>query len=143
MRGGPTGSTLIIGDAPVQAPPKVSTASSMIVFHPKYWQMVSDKTSQGTLVVYNSDLSEGEHDGASYRAVPIPATALARSLGSESLASMILAGAYARATGVASLDALKHAMTASIPKYRASRIESNAKALEAGYNHASAGEVMA
>ena len=133
MRGGPTGSTLIVSDDPVQAPPKVSTAWSVISFHPKFWGMVSDKASQGTLVVYNSDLSDNEHEAGVYRGVPIPATSIARSLGSENLASMVMIGAYARITGMVSLEALKRAMEGSIPKYRTDRIEGNARALDAGY----------
>lgn len=133
MRGGPSGSTLIIGDQPVQAPPKVSTAWSIIAFHPKYWSMTVDKASQGTMVIYNSDLAEDEHDGAVYRAIGIPATSMARSLGSENLASMIMVATYARMTGTASLDALRQAMADSIPKYRAGHIAGNIRALEAGY----------
>lgn len=133
MRGGPTGSTLIIGDSPVQAPPKVSTAWSIMAFHPKYWHMISDKANQGTIVIYDCDLGGDEHEGAVYRGIPIPATSIARGLGSETLASMVMIGAYARITDLVSLDALKEAMTASVPKYRADRIEGNARAIEAGY----------
>lgn len=133
MRGGPTGSTLIVGDTPVQAPPKVSTAWSIMAFHPKFWGMVSDKASQGTLVIYNSDLSGDEHANAVYRGIGVPATRIARGLGSEQLASMVMVGAYLRITGMVDIEAVKQAMADSIPKYRADRIEANAQALDAGF----------
>jgi 2-oxoacid:acceptor oxidoreductase gamma subunit (pyruvate/2-ketoisovalerate family) len=134
MRGGPSGSTLILGDAPVQAPPKVSLAWSIMSFHPKYWCQAEDKARAGTLVLYNCDLAGKEHANAIYRTVPVSATSIARGLGSEALASMVMVGAYLQITGLVSLDAVKQAMAVAIPAYRANRIEANAHAIDAGYN---------
>jgi Pyruvate/2-oxoacid:ferredoxin oxidoreductase gamma subunit len=140
MRGGPSGSTLIIGDDPVQAPPKVSVAWSIMSFHPKYWCQAQSKARQSTLVLYNCDLAGNEHAGALYRAVAVPATTIARALGSEALAAMVMVGAYLRITGLVSMIAVKQEMAKAIPAYRANRIEANARAIDAGYSADSAQE---
>jgi len=133
MRGGPSGSTVIVGDDPVQAPPKVSAAWAILSFHPKFWDQAADKATQGSIVLYNCDLSGSEHDGAAYRALPLPATSIAKSLGSEQLASMVMVGAFLRITGIVDIQAVKDAMAAYIPAYRAHRIAANAEAIDAGY----------
>jgi 2-oxoglutarate ferredoxin oxidoreductase subunit gamma len=48
-------------------------------------------------------------------------------------ASMVLIAAYAKLSGLVTLDSLIEAMKQSIPVYRKHHAESNARALEAGF----------
>jgi Pyruvate/2-oxoacid:ferredoxin oxidoreductase gamma subunit len=49
---------------------------------------------------------------------------------------MVLAGAYAAATGLVSLDALTEAISASLPSYRQKTVEVNVAAVRAGFETA-------
>ena len=133
MRGGPSGSTIVISDERVKSPPKVSRAWSIISFHPKYWSQVAHAARPDTTVFYNQSLALTEHDGAVYKTVPVPATDIARSMGSEALGAMIMLGAFLRSTGLFSVDSIEGAMHASIPAYRHNRIAANVQGLQAGY----------
>src|SRR5687767_9152295 len=58
MRGGPTDSTLVVGDGPVSAPPIVSRAWSAIAMHPGYFPGVAAVLVPGAVVVLNTALFE-------------------------------------------------------------------------------------
>ena len=101
--------------------------------HPRYWSEVAGKVANHGFVLYNANLTGSEHEGRPYRKVALNATDLAKSIGNESLAAMVLAAAYAKATGIVSLDSAKRAMTELVPSYRRDRVAANERALEAGY----------
>jgi 2-oxoacid:acceptor oxidoreductase gamma subunit (pyruvate/2-ketoisovalerate family) len=131
MRGGPITSTIVFSTGDLEAPPLVAKAWSIIVMHPRYWKNNVDKV--GGFVLYNQDLAGKEHQGSPYEAIPMPATSVAKAMGDETVASMIAIGAYAKMTGLVSIDAIKQVMRASIPAYRQQRVAANEKAIDAGY----------
>lgn len=133
MRGGKTITTVVFGDGPIEAPPLVSKAWSVVELHGRYWKEVADKVSDRGFVLYNEDLCGAEHDGKPYRKVPLAATKMAKALGNDGLAAMVIAAAYARLTGVVGLDAAKAAMRELVPAYRQQRVAENERALEAGF----------
>ena len=53
MRGGNTDSTVVVADAPIEAPPVVSHAWSAIAMHDEYWAPVEAKLRPGGLVLVN------------------------------------------------------------------------------------------
>jgi 2-oxoacid:acceptor oxidoreductase gamma subunit (pyruvate/2-ketoisovalerate family) len=136
MRGGPSGQTIIVGDRPIETPPKLSSAWSIVEFHPRFWDQVAHQAKPGTLVLFNSDLALDEHLGAAYRPVPFAATGIAREVGGELLATMVLMGAYLRLTGMVQLASFSDSMQSVIPAYRHDRIAENVRALAAGYEAA-------
>ena len=50
MRGGPTDSTLVVGDGPISAPPIVSQTWSAIAMHHEFWEPVARKLGPGSVV---------------------------------------------------------------------------------------------
>lgn len=143
MRGGNTDSTLIVGDAPIEAPPIVSRTWSALVMHHAFWEPLRCKLRPGAVVVVNAGLFEGEVDRDAHRVFDVHATRMAAALGSPLAASMVLLGAYAGITGLVSLKSLVEAMRASVPAYRRQHLEVNEKALHGGFEAAPAGAAPA
>ncbi len=143
MRGGSTESTLVVGDEPISAPPIVSHVWSAVAMHHEYWESVGSKLRPGGLVLVNSTLFEGRLDREAQRVIDVPATELAAGVGSPLSAAMVLIGAYAAVTGLVGFDSLIRAMEQSLPPYRKQHVQSNAKALRAGFDAAPQGAAPA
>jgi 2-oxoacid:acceptor oxidoreductase gamma subunit (pyruvate/2-ketoisovalerate family) len=138
MRGGPTDSTLVVGDEPISAPPLVSRTWSAVAMHHAFWEPVARKLRPDAVVVVNASLFEGELDRSRHRVFDVPATKLASELGSPLSASLVLVAAFARITGLLSLDSLVDAMRASLPPYRSAHADANERALRASFEAAPA-----
>ncbi len=143
MRGGNTESTLVVADAPIDAPPIVSRAGSAIAMHHRYWPAVVSKLRPGAVIVLNATLFEGEVDRAEHRVFDVPASRIAADLGSDLAASMVMVGAYVALTDLVSLDALIAGMEASVPAYRRQHIAANEQAIRAGFAAAPRGAAPA
>lgn len=132
MRGMNTDATVVIGDAPLVSPPIVSSAASAIALHDRYFGSVAARLRPGAFVVVN----EATFDGAvptDAQIVLVDGSGIARDLGNELVASMVLTGAWGAQTDLVSLDGLIAGMRASVPAYRSQHIEMNAAALRAGF----------
>jgi Pyruvate/2-oxoacid:ferredoxin oxidoreductase gamma subunit len=131
MRGGNTDSTVVVADAPIEAPPVVSHTWSAIAMHDEYWPAVAEKLRPGALVLVNDATfpSEVRADATTHR---LPATEVATDLGNPLAASMVVLGAYANVTRIVTMDALVDAMRQSVPSYRTQHIATNERALRAG-----------
>ena len=143
MRGGSTESTLVVGDEPISAPPIVSHVWSAVAMHHEYWESVGSKLRPGGLVLVNSTLFEGRLDREAQRVIDVPATELAAGVGSPLSAAMVLIGAYAAVTGLVGFGSLIRAMEQSPPPYRKQHVQTNAKALRAGFDAAPQGAAPA
>lgn len=133
MRGGHTDSTLVVADAPIAAPPIVSRTWSALVMHHAFWEPVRRKLRPQAVVVLNASLFQGEVDRCEQRVFDVPATRIAAEIGSPLGASLVLAGAYARVTDLVGIGSLLEAMRECLPPYRRQHLESNEKALHAGF----------
>ncbi len=131
MRGGNTDSTVVVGDAPIVAPPVVSRTWSAIAMHDDYWPDVAAKLRPGALVLVN-DATFGAAIPEGVTTHRVPATTLAAELGSPLAGAMVMLGAYCTTTGIVGIDALVEGMRESIPPYRTQHIEANARAIRAG-----------
>lgn len=134
MRGGDTLATIVVGDAPVESPPTISSTWSAILMHHDYVEPTLARLRAGTIVLRNSTVYEGDVDVAGIELHDLPATELAAvTVGNVMTASMVMTGAYARITGLVSLDALKTAVAESLPSYRTKHVELNHVALDTGW----------
>jgi Pyruvate/2-oxoacid:ferredoxin oxidoreductase gamma subunit len=133
MRGGNTDSTIVIADAPIEAPPVVSHAWSAIAMHDAYWAPVEPKLRPGGLVLVNDATFAGTiaSDVVVHR---VRATEVATDLGNPLAASMVMLGAYAAITHIVSYDALVAAMRDSLPSYRTQHVALNERAIRAGWD---------
>jgi Pyruvate/2-oxoacid:ferredoxin oxidoreductase gamma subunit len=133
MRGMNTDGTVVVGDAPLQAPPLVSRTWSAVAMHDKFWAPVAPKVREGGVVLVNESTFEAPLDDDRYRVFRVPATDIAIELGNELVASMVMAGAYVGITGLVGVDATIEAMRRSIPSYRRQHVAANEEAIRAGF----------
>ena len=134
MRGGSTESCLVTADAPIRTPPIVSQAWAALAMHDRFFAATGAKMRPRSVVFVNGDLFEAPVELPEVRLFPVPATSTAAEVASAMAASLVLAAAFAGATAFASLDALIAAMQECVPAYRQQHIESNERALRAGYD---------
>jgi len=143
MRGMNTDATLVVGDGPLQSPPLLSHADTAIGMHDKFWRPIAAKLRDGALVVVNDATFEAPLDAVRHRVVRVPATERAIELGHDLGASMVMAGAYARLSGLVGIDAVVAGMRESIPSYRTQHVAANETTLRAGWElGADLGEVV-
>ena len=138
MRGGNTDATVVLGDGPLWTPPTVDEAWSAVVMHHAYWPDVRDRLRPGGVAVVDTGIFRGEVGLADGTVVGVDATTIATDLGSPMGGSMVALGAFAAATRLVTIDALRGAAAEVLPPYRASHAEANARCLEAGYEQVSA-----
>lgn len=132
MRGGPSQSTVVIGDAPLRALPVVPEYASAIVANHKFSGVVPQRLRDGGLLLLNSSVVDPAAAGSGHWVVDIPATAMAREIGAPQAAGFILLGAFNALTELVEHARLAEAMTSLLPPYRTEHAASNASALTAG-----------
>jgi Pyruvate/2-oxoacid:ferredoxin oxidoreductase gamma subunit len=133
MRGMNTDGTVVVGDAPLQAPPLVSHTWSAVAMHDKFWAPVAPKVRDGGVVLVNTSTFAIALDAVRHRVFRVPATDIAIELGNELVGSMVMTGAYVGITGLVGLDAVLEAMRQSIPPYRRQHVAANDEAIRAGF----------
>jgi 2-oxoglutarate ferredoxin oxidoreductase subunit gamma len=147
MRGGPSESTVVIGDAEIQAPPIVPHCWSIVAMHPQGLDGLAAKLRPGGLLFANQTLVRtAPRDDV--QVIGLPATRLGEQAGNIAGASMIALGGFVAATGVVSFDTVVATMRAALPAHRQQRAEENARFLTMGAEHmrghgASAGSTAA
>jgi 2-oxoacid:acceptor oxidoreductase gamma subunit (pyruvate/2-ketoisovalerate family) len=134
MRGGRTDATIVVADAPVEAPPTVGDAWSAMVMHDAYATAILEAVRPGGLILLNAEVGAPALDRDRYSVVAIAATEIADGVGNRMAASMVMTGAYAAATGLVSLGSLCGAVAESLPPYRQKLAEVNVAALRAGFD---------
>jgi len=143
MRGGNTDVSLVVGDAPIVSPPVVSRAWSAVLMHHAFWQPLRRKLRDGSVVLVNASLFEGQLDRQALRVFDVDATRIATEAGNALAASLALIGAYAAVTALVGVDTLVATMIDTLPPYRRQHAETNEKALRAGFAAAPAGAAPA
>jgi Pyruvate/2-oxoacid:ferredoxin oxidoreductase gamma subunit len=131
MRGSPSESTLVLGDAPIEAPPIVPECWSVIAMHPRSLPAVLPKLRPGGLLFADATLVQVEPPPERV-AIAVPATRLAEQAGNRMGAGMVMLGAFAGHTGVVELDTVVAAMRAALPAHRARMADANADLLRRG-----------
>src|SRR2546430_7270609 len=118
MRGMNTDGTVVVGDAPLQAPPLVSHTWSAVAMHDKFWAPVAPKVRTGGLVLVNEATFEQPLDEAQYRVFRVPATDIAAGLGNELGGGLGLARADAGSPGLLGLGPPREPMRQAVPPHR-------------------------
>jgi 2-oxoglutarate ferredoxin oxidoreductase subunit gamma len=132
MRGGNTDSTVVIADAPIEAPPVVSHTWSAIAMHDEFFGPVEAKLRPGGVLIVN-DTTFTQTVRPDVTLHRVDATAVATEAGNSMAASMVILGAFCGLTQLVPCDALVEAMQQSIPSYRTQHIATNERALRAGW----------
>jgi Pyruvate/2-oxoacid:ferredoxin oxidoreductase gamma subunit len=143
MRGGNTDSTVIVGDEPIGAPPLVSRTWSAVAMHHAFWEPLRYKLRPQAVVVVNSTLFAAALGRDDVRRFDVPATRIATDLGNPLAAALVLIGAYAGLTALVSITSLVEAMRQSVPPYRRQHVDTNERALRAGFGSVPANTALA
>ena len=141
MRGGNTDVYLVVADEAIESPPIVASAWSAIAMHSQFFAPIRAELRPGAVLVRNASLFEGHEKEAEVlsaevpgaRLYDVPAAQIATDIGNALAASMVLVAAYAAVTGLVGDDALVAAMRESVPAYRTQHLETNERALRAGF----------
>ena len=89
----------------------------------------------GGKIFIDSTLISRECTRSDVTSFRIPATQMANDMGMPKLANMIMVGKLIKETDMFTWDQLIGAITKLVPPAKAAMLESNIKALEAGYNY--------
>lgn len=131
MRGSPSDATLVVGDAPIEAPPIVPACWGVVAMHPRSLDPLLAKVRPGGLLFANATLVDAPAPAGVAR-VAVPATELAERRQNRLGAGMIMLGALVAHTGLVDFDGVVGAMRAALPSHRAAMADANATLLADG-----------
>lgn len=124
-RGGAAKSEVIISDEKIDYP-RVTEANVFVAMSQEAYEKLRGRLKDGALALVDKDLVETKDKNIK----AIPFTATAEKLGRKIVANVVMLGALTALTQVASVEAMKKAIEANVPK---KAIELNMKAFEKGY----------
>jgi 2-oxoglutarate ferredoxin oxidoreductase subunit gamma len=132
MRGGPSLSSVVIGDEPVRALPILERADAVIVSHHRFAAGPLTRLDSGGLCLINSSIVDTSVLPAHARVVEVAATGIAKELGATQASGLVLLGAFNAICGLVEPQRLVAAMERLLPPYRRQHAPVNASALERG-----------
>jgi 2-oxoglutarate ferredoxin oxidoreductase subunit gamma len=132
MRGGPSQTTVVVGDQPLRSLPILPSAGAAIVMHDKFGGPIPERLRAGGLLAVNSSIVDPVAAGANYRLLALPATTMARELGAPQTAAFILLGAFNAVARIVEPEQLVDAMRSLLPPYRREQADVNASAIALG-----------
>lgn len=130
-RGGTADCTVILSTEEIGSPIS-SNPNTLIGMHGRLFQKFQPSVKTGGRLFINSSLIAEEGLREDCVVVPIPANRAAEDIGFGQVANMVMMGAYARLTGVVSIESLISCLAEILPKHRHKFIPINEKALRAG-----------
>jgi len=134
MRGGTANCTVVMSDEPVGSP-IVDEPTALIALNLPSLDKFEPVVAKGGAIVVNESLIERKVERDDVAASYVLINDIARESGNARSLNMVALGAYVKATGAVRLEAVKDAMARSMEASgKAKFIESNAAALEEGYN---------
>jgi 2-oxoglutarate ferredoxin oxidoreductase subunit gamma len=132
-RGGACKTEVILADGDI-AYPRVVSPDLVVVLSQEAYRQVGRRRPPECLLIAEQDLVTLDEEAEKGRNVlRVPATRLAEQLGRRIVLNIVMLGYLCGATGVASPEALKSAIAASVPKGTEGL---NLRAFDAGYDHA-------
>jgi 2-oxoglutarate ferredoxin oxidoreductase subunit gamma len=132
-RGGACKTEVILADGDI-AYPRVVSPDVVVVLSQEAYRQVGRRRPPECLLIAEEDLVTLDQEVENGRTVlRVPATRLAEQLGRRIVLNIVMLGYLCGATHVASAEALKRALTASVPKGTEGV---NLRAFDAGYAHA-------
>jgi 2-oxoglutarate ferredoxin oxidoreductase subunit gamma len=132
-RGGACKTEVILADGEI-AYPRVVSPDVVVVLSQEAYRQVGRRRPAECLLIAEEDLVTLDQETEAGRNIlRVPATRLAEQLGRRIVLNIVMLGYLCGSTGVASPEALKNAIAASVPKGTEGL---NLKAFDAGYDYA-------
>lgn len=134
MRGGTANCTVIISDEKIGSPLATNPDTVMVMNRPSLEKFGISVRKGGRIFVNSSLVAEMSGKDDQGEIISVPATKLAREIGNEKVANMVLLGAYLARNNFIKLDTLKEVLRELIGEKGQRLIKLNQKALEKGVN---------
>jgi len=134
MRGGTANCNVILSETPVGSP-IVTNPDVLIAMNLPSLEKYIDTVVPGGQVYLDSSLIHYEIQRTDVQVFPIPATALAKENGIDTLANMIILGSLLENNPELSFDGVEAVVSSLVPPTKAALIELNMKALNMGKNY--------
>lgn len=131
QRGGTANCSVVISDRPVGSP-VVTEPMTLFVLNKPSLARFEPKVRPGGLILVNTSLIDTKVQRKDVRVIEIPANDIARELGEDRVANMVLLGAFIEAVGLVSLKSVTESLKKALPPHRHNLIPLNEKALERG-----------
>ena len=131
MRGGTANCSVVISSDEVTTP-IVSAPDTVIVLNEPSLAKFEPMVKPGGMLIINSSLVNSKPTRKDIKIVSVPCNELADKMGNSKMLNMIVLGAYSKATGAITLDAIIKALPKVYKKLKPEVIELNAKALKCG-----------
>lgn len=132
MRGGTCNCQVILSDESIGSP-LITQSDSLIVMNKPSLLKFEDSVKSGGCIIVDSFHIDIKTKRDDVNAVYIPAQKIAEELGYSKLGNMVMVGQYIKQTGVLPFDVVLSSLKNHISPSKAKMLESNVKALEAGY----------
>ncbi len=127
-RGGAARADIVVSDAPIVYP-HVTVADILVAMAQTAYDKYTEELSESPMVIYEEEMVlPRSMEKASQIAIPATSSAI-KELGQQQSANIVLLGALAAITGIASMESLRAAITENVP-HRFHDL--NLKALELG-----------
>ena len=133
MRGGTANCNVILSETPVGSP-IVTSPDVLIAMNLPSLEKYVDTVVPGGQIYLDSSLINYEIKRTDVQVFPIPATALAKENGIDTLANMIILGSLLENQPELSFEGVETVVSSLVPPKKAALIELNMKALELGKN---------
>jgi len=132
MRGGTANCTVVISDRPIGSPVIHHPCSSIVMNLPSLLKFGPRVRAGGMLMVNRSLVDMKEASFAGLDIAGVPSLELARELGREQLANMVMMGAFVEKTKTVSMESIKQALGEVLSGKHDEMLAINHAALNAG-----------
>ena len=134
MRGGTANCSVIVSDEDV-ASPIITEPTALVVMNAPSLDKFENAVVPGGKIFIDSALISRKCERDDADVFTITATQMANDMGFPKLANMIMVGKLIKETEMFTWEQLEGAVTKLVPAAKAAMLESNLKALQAGYNY--------
>jgi 2-oxoglutarate ferredoxin oxidoreductase subunit gamma len=134
MRGGPTECTVIFSGEEISSP-LVDHPSAAVVMDNNSFHLYADKMAPGGVFIMDSSIVKEEVKDDNIRVIKVPATELAKELGSDQAANFVLLGVYLKAQGPLPIETVIKGLSEKLRNDGKEKfIELNTTALRKGWD---------
>ncbi len=131
MRGGTANCSVILSEEEIDAP-VVSKPSGLVVMNAPSFDKFETRICENGLVIVNSSTVTREPLRQDVNVIKVPANEMAKELGNERIANMILLGTLISATKCLKAESVLESLKEILPAHRHDLLPLNQKAIEAG-----------
>ncbi len=135
MRGGTANCSVVISQHEI-ASPIVLEPDTLIAMNRPSVTRFEPKVKAGGTMIYNSSLIDVKDFRKDIRAFAVPASQMAIEMGNDKVANVIMAGAYAKLSGLFNYDQVISAFPNFMPSSKKELLDININAFKKGYEYA-------